>query len=93
MGGGGGSFSANVNGTSTSGDSSIYLNAGFKSYEITKCHSGAESWYEWSERSRYLMRRVKTSHEVLKWLVSVFIEATKLQGKAVRRWRRDFLYS
>lgn len=32
------------------------------------------------------MRRVRVSHKTLKWLVSVFIEASRTQGK-VRRWK------
>lgn len=69
------------------GENTIYYNAGFKSYKITKCHLGAETWYEWFERSRKLMRSVTVSHKNLKWLVSVFIEASKTQGKEVRRWK------
>lgn len=26
------------------GENTIYYNAGFKSYKITKCHLGAETW-------------------------------------------------
>ena len=31
------------------------------------------------------MRRVKISIKVLRWLVSIFIEASKVQGKVIRR--------
>lgn len=67
-------------------DNKILYNAGFKSYEITKCRTGTEHWYEWVERSRNLMRRVKISLKVLRWLVSVFIEAAKQQGNITKRW-------
>lgn len=40
---------------------------------------------EWTERSRNLTRRVKISIEVLRWLRSVFIEASNIQGKSVKR--------
>ncbi|KAG5568677.1 hypothetical protein H5410_064311 [Solanum commersonii] len=69
----------------TSGDSSIYYNAGFKSYEITKCHSGAESWYEWCERMRNLMRRVKISHILEK------CEKRLTNWKCIDALRRQFL--
>ncbi|KAG5595108.1 hypothetical protein H5410_036340 [Solanum commersonii] len=29
------------------GENTIFYNAGFKSYEITRCKEGAETWYEW----------------------------------------------
>ncbi|KAG5629011.1 hypothetical protein H5410_000728 [Solanum commersonii] len=60
-----------------SGVNNIYYNAGFKSYEITRCKGGTDSWYEWTESSRKLVRRVKISIKVLRWLVSIFIEASK----------------
>jgi len=74
-------------GITSSGINSIYYNAGFKSYEITRCKGGTDSWYEWTESSRKLVRRVKISIKVLRWLVSIFIEASKVQGKVIRRWK------
>ncbi|KAG5609934.1 hypothetical protein H5410_021215 [Solanum commersonii] len=74
----------------STGENSIYYNAGFKSYEITKCKTEAESW---SEQSRYLLRRVKISHKVLRWLTTVFIEVSKEQGKVVRRWKTKDYFS
>lgn len=44
----------------------IFYNAGFKSYDITKGRSGAEFWFEWVECSRNFMLGVKVSLEVLK---------------------------
>ncbi|KAM3252930.1 hypothetical protein P3L10_007000 [Capsicum annuum] len=67
-------------------EESIYYNAGFKSYDITRIKLEAEIWYEWVERSRFLMRKIKISHKVLKWIAFVFIEATKEQRKIVKRW-------
>ncbi|PHT75935.1 Isoamylase 1, chloroplastic [Capsicum annuum] len=75
-----------IDGIISLGDSSIYYNAGFKSYEITRCKEGADIWYDWIERSRNLMRRVKISIKVLRWLVSVFIEASKVQGNVIKKW-------
>lgn len=63
----------------------MYYNVGFKSFDITKCSSGADSWYEWVERRSKLMRSVTISHE--KWLVAVFIEASGVQGNTIKRWR------
>uniref|UniRef100_M1DWH4 DUF4283 domain-containing protein n=1 Tax=Solanum tuberosum TaxID=4113 RepID=M1DWH4_SOLTU len=74
-------------GITSSGVNSIYYNARFKSYEITRCKDGTDSWYEWTESSRNLVRRVKISIKVLRWLVSIFIEASKVQGKVFRRWK------
>lgn len=68
-------------------DNTIYYNAGFKSYDITKSSSAEDSWYEWVERSRYLMRRVKISSKVLRWLASVFTEASKIHENTVKRWK------
>lgn len=64
---------------------SIYFNAGYKSYKITRL-AGEEPWFEWTECSRYLMRKVKISIKVLKWVVSVFIEASKIKGNVIQRW-------
>uniref|UniRef100_M1DQM1 Uncharacterized protein n=1 Tax=Solanum tuberosum TaxID=4113 RepID=M1DQM1_SOLTU len=74
-------------GITSSRVNSIYYNAGFKSYEITRCKGGTDSWYEWTESSRKLVRRVKISIKVLRWLVSIFIEASKVQGKVIRTWK------
>lgn len=62
---------------------SIYYNAGYKSYKITRL-AREESWYEWTEYSRYLMRKVKISTKVLKWLGSIFIEASKVRGTLLK---------
>ncbi|WMV47888.1 hypothetical protein MTR67_041273 [Solanum verrucosum] len=75
------------------GENTIFYNAGFKSYEITRCKEGAETWYEWTERSRKLVRRGKISIKVLRWLISVFIEASEVQGDSVKRWKVKNLYS
>ncbi|KAH0661436.1 hypothetical protein KY284_026367 [Solanum tuberosum] len=78
--------SGNPAGAHQSGNERIYYNAGFKSYEIARFKNGAEVWFEWVERSQYQMRRVKISIKVLRWLVAIFIEASKVQGMAVKRW-------
>ncbi|WMV48686.1 hypothetical protein MTR67_042071 [Solanum verrucosum] len=74
-------------------ENNIYYNAGFKSYEIVRCKYDTESWFEWTERSRKLVRRVKVSIKVLRWLVATFIEASKLQGNVVKRWKMKDHYS
>lgn len=69
------------------GEDSIHYNVGFKSYEISRCRNEVDRWFEWIERSRNLMRRVSVSIKVLRWLVTAFIDASKEQGKTVKRWR------
>ncbi|KAG5619008.1 hypothetical protein H5410_018832 [Solanum commersonii] len=78
--------SGKLAGTHPIGEDSIFYNAGFKSYDITRCKDKVGSWFAWVERSRHLMRRVEISIKVLKWLVTVFIEASKVQGRTVKRW-------
>ncbi|WMV40484.1 hypothetical protein MTR67_033869 [Solanum verrucosum] len=68
------------------GEDIIFYNAGFKSYDITRCKDEVGKWFEWVERSRKLMRGVKVSIKVLKWVVAVFIEASKVHGRTVKRW-------
>lgn len=60
-----------MDGITSSSDNNIYYNAGFKSYKITR-DAGVDSWYEWTECSRNLMRIMKISIEVLQWLVSIY---------------------
>lgn len=78
--------SGKLAGTHPIGEDSIFYNVGFKSYDITRCKDKVGSWFVWVERSRRLMRRVEISIKVLKWLVTVFIEASKVQGRTVKRW-------
>ncbi|KAG5609573.1 hypothetical protein H5410_020854 [Solanum commersonii] len=78
--------SGKLAGTYPIGEDSIFYNAGFKSYDITRCKDKVGSWFVRVERSRRLMRRVEISTKVLKWLVTVFIEASKVQGRTVKRW-------
>lgn len=51
-------------GRSSLEENTIFYNAGFKSYDITKCKSGAETWYEWFECSRNVMKKGQVSLEV-----------------------------
>ncbi|KAG5606295.1 hypothetical protein H5410_027787 [Solanum commersonii] len=60
--------SGKLAGTHPIGEDSIFYNAGFKSYDITRCKDKVGSWFEWVERSR------------------LFIEASKVQGRIVKRW-------
>ncbi|KAG5619929.1 hypothetical protein H5410_005147 [Solanum commersonii] len=78
--------SSKLAGTHPIGEDSIFYNAGFKSYDITRCKDKVGSWFAWVERNRRLMRRVEISIKVLKWLVTVFIEASKVQRRTVKRW-------
>ncbi|KAG5630998.1 hypothetical protein H5410_002715 [Solanum commersonii] len=39
------------------------------------------------------MRRVEISIKVLRWLISVFNEASKVQGESVKRWKIKDLFS
>lgn len=64
-----------------------FYSASFKAYDISRCQAGgADTWYEWVERRMYLMR-VKISSKILKWLVNVFIKASKVQGNVIKKWR------
>lgn len=72
-------------GALASDSNSIYYNTGYKSYKIIRL-AGEESWYKWMEYNRYLMRKVKISIKVIKWLVSIFIEASKIRGNVIKRW-------
>ncbi|KAG5579480.1 hypothetical protein H5410_050107 [Solanum commersonii] len=65
------------------GEDVIFYNAGFKSYDITRCKDEVGKWFEWVERSRKLMRGVKVSIKVLKWVVAVFIEASKVHRRKI----------
>ncbi|KAG5607522.1 hypothetical protein H5410_029014 [Solanum commersonii] len=74
------------------GEDSIFYNASFKSYDITRCKDKVGRWFEWMEHSRHQMKRVKISIKVLKWLVAELKppkcwEDTKSQSKqALKRW-------
>ncbi|WMV31299.1 hypothetical protein MTR67_024684 [Solanum verrucosum] len=62
--------SGKLAGTHPIGEDSIFYNAGFKSYNITRCKDKVGRWFEWMEHSRHQMKRVKISIKVLKWLVA-----------------------
>ncbi|KAG5595104.1 hypothetical protein H5410_036336, partial [Solanum commersonii] len=62
----------------------------FKSYEITGCKEGAKHGN--LSVARNLVRRAKFSIKVLRWLISVFIEASKVKGDSVKRWKVKDLY-
>lgn len=78
--------SGRATGTNPTREDIIFYNAGFKSYDIMRCKDEVGIWFERVERSRNLMRRVKVSIKVLKWLVAVFIEASKVQGRTIKMW-------
>lgn len=67
------------------GDNVIFFHAGFKSYDISKFRSSAETWFEWTERSRHLMRKATVNIKVMKWIVQVFITASKEHKQTDRR--------
>lgn len=69
------------------GDCRIFYHAGFKSYDIAKSSSSAETWFEWTECSRHLKRRATISLKVMKWIVQVFVTASKEPNQTVRRWK------
>lgn len=63
----------------------IHHHAGFKSYDILRSSSKSETWFEWTEHNRNLMRKVTLSPKVMKWLVQVFIAASREQRMSLRR--------
>lgn len=65
----------------------IFFNASFKSFDITRWTLGRDTWFEWVERSRNMMRRSTMSVTTMKWLCNIFKEASKDKEKVVRRWR------
>ncbi|KAF3662554.1 putative UDP-glucose 6-dehydrogenase-like isoform 1 [Capsicum annuum] len=75
------------------GEDRIYYHAGFKSFEISKTSSKSETWFEWTERSRNLMRKVSLSRKVMKWLVHVFNDASKEQKMSTKRWKTRDLFA
>ena len=75
------------------GDNRIYFTAGLKSYDITRLESRAETWFEWVERSRNLMRRSTFSWKTMELLCFVLQEASKDAGTFVRKWQLKEQYS
>lgn len=67
------------------GDDITYFTAGFKSYDITKKVSRAETWYDWVERGRNMMTRASFSQKTMEWIAYVLREASKTKGYSVRR--------
>uniref|UniRef100_M1DFA8 DUF4283 domain-containing protein n=1 Tax=Solanum tuberosum TaxID=4113 RepID=M1DFA8_SOLTU len=68
-------------------DDTIYFAVGFKSYDITRVVSKAETWYDWVERGRNRVTRMTVSQKTMEWLVYALKEASKVQGNSVRRWK------
>uniref|UniRef100_A0A0V0IZK3 Putative ovule protein n=1 Tax=Solanum chacoense TaxID=4108 RepID=A0A0V0IZK3_SOLCH len=71
------------------GDDTIYFAVGFKSYDITRVVSRAETWYDWVERGRKMMTRMSISQKTMEWLAYNLKEASKSHGNTVRRWKRQ----
>ncbi|KAF3666764.1 hypothetical protein FXO37_10355 [Capsicum annuum] len=71
----------------------IYYYACFKSFEIAKTASKFEIWFEWTEHSRNLMRKVTLSLKVMKWLVHLFNDASKEQRMSTKRWKTRDLFA
>lgn len=63
----------------------MFFVAGFKTYEITRTSSGAETWFEWVERSKNLGRQVTICLNFIRWIVYVFNMALKEQLLTVKR--------
>ncbi|KAG5584103.1 hypothetical protein H5410_044537 [Solanum commersonii] len=71
------------------GDDAIFFAVGFKSYDITRVVSRAETWYDWVERGRRMMTRMSISQKTMEWLAYTLKEASKSHGNTVRRWKRQ----
>ncbi|WMV18955.1 hypothetical protein MTR67_012340, partial [Solanum verrucosum] len=71
------------------GDDTIFFVVGFKSYDITRVVSRAETWYDWVERGRKMMTRMSISQKTMEWLAYTLKEASKSHGYTVRRWKRQ----
>ncbi|KAH0761235.1 hypothetical protein KY290_017308 [Solanum tuberosum] len=71
------------------GDDTIFFAVGFKSYDITRVVSRAETWYDWVERGRKMMTRMSISQKTMEWLAYTLKEASKSHGNTVRRWKRQ----
>ncbi|CAN4120028.1 unnamed protein product [Withania somnifera] len=75
------------------GEERIFYHAGFKSFIIVKTTSKSETWFEWTVRSRNLMRKVTLSLKVMKWLAHVFNDASKEQRMSTKRWKTRDLFA
>ncbi|KAH0746461.1 hypothetical protein KY285_008118 [Solanum tuberosum] len=69
------------------GDDTIYFDVGFKSSDITRGVSRAETWYDWVERGCKMMTRMSISQKTMEWLAFALKEASKGQGNSVCRWK------
>ncbi|OIT37211.1 hypothetical protein A4A49_56351, partial [Nicotiana attenuata] len=65
----------------------ILCKVGFKSYEIERCTTNSEEWFEWTERGRNLIRRTTFSRKSMLWLCDNMKEASKVKGNYVKRWK------
>lgn len=67
----------------------IFFAMGFKSFDVARDVSRAETWYDWTERGRRMMSRASFSQKTMEWICSILKEASKVKGNVVRRWKRQ----
>lgn len=70
-------------------DNTIFLAVGFKSYAITRAAETSRVWFDWTERGKDFIRRTSFGLQTMEWISQVMLEASKVQGNIVRRWKKN----
>ncbi|KAG5594745.1 hypothetical protein H5410_035977 [Solanum commersonii] len=71
----------------TIGDDTIYFVVGFKSFDITRGVSRAETWYDWVERGRKMMIRMSISQKTMEWLAFASRSIEADSGNSRCKWK------